>query len=273
MTDCAEAGSVSGSGRPRKGGALTWRSSLAQARPRDASDSAELEADPPVPDDILAAFKGDFPGATDEEARQLASKGLRLQELGRFIGRHGGDAPAIDEYDRVSQEFHQLRTRVRHRAAPSLREPTANECDALRVECDAWEKKDHERQAIRLQEIINAILKVDDGAWAPHLETRPDQLSLFLQAGVERDVAAFRVLLCLSRGLEPGDGSREQFTSGLMRIPDPRSESLPKRQPGRPGRPAGTGVFSSDEDARHTITQAVRALTTPTTQATKSGRQ
>jgi hypothetical protein len=49
-----------------------------------------------------------------------------------------------------------------------------------------------------------------------------------------------------------------------------QDESAPKRTPGRPGRPPGSGLFPSDEDACETLTRAVRALTTPTKQATKA---
>jgi hypothetical protein len=48
-----------------------------------------------------------------------------------------------------------------------------------------------------------------------------------------------------------------------------RATAIPERKAGRPGRPPGNGVFRSDEDARETLTRAVRALTTPHKQATK----
>jgi hypothetical protein len=163
----------------------------------------------PVPDAIATAYRLEFPNATDGEVRHLAHLGLRLEELARIIRAEVAPAPeavvhrglplCTDEYDRLSYHFSKLRTAVRLRTAPALHALSPAEFKTLETDYADWLARDFDTRMRDSRDLLNEAVRDE---WGPHIEARE---GLGAGAAVGERGAYWR-LLCISRGLDPGDG-------------------------------------------------------------------
>lgn len=92
--------------------------------------------------------------------------------------------------------------------APKLREPTPNDLSQIEREVDAWAALPRNEQRERLgMDIVDPALH---SVWAPYINAFSSLIAEALHPDGAANPSAFRKLLCLSRGFNPGAGSVHQ---------------------------------------------------------------
>jgi hypothetical protein len=233
-----------------------------------------FESFAPAPDAVVAAYKLEYPRATDEEAERLACLGLRLEELERVVRMAAapepegvlvaGALPNMDEYDQLGRQFDQLRTVIRLRAAPALRQINPVDLKTLEADFADWLALDPDTRVRESHKLLNQALT---SPWGPNVEAQGAG-----HGAAIGNRGAFWRLLCLSRGFipsgekpavevvpeSPPTAVPESTSPAPVRLPD---QGVPKRARAR---------VLSDGQFRQRLNEAARRLLTGDTSGSLS---
>jgi hypothetical protein len=212
-----------------------------------------------VSDDCVAAYKREYPRATEDEARCLAAWGVRLQKRDELVQLAAaiapqdegvitpGRPPLVDRHRDLEAKFNRLRVDIELRSARRLRiagERARQKMEAAAPSKERWETLDFVGRHPLVAEIHRSAL---ESPWRWHLEQR----SGLAEKAFHGDFEAFWDLLYLSRGFDPDLDpdqriGQEAEHAGGLRSP----ATLPPDKPniGDEATALGEGVITPSED-------------------------